>query len=356
MPPTLSKSPLPSTSYNLRTRRPTSLDNRSTPGTGRAQSPRRRSRPALLRQASASSLGGTGTMGGTTRTANGHRRSKSKSKTANGTSVPNGVAVHLEEENPTLTEAPTAPVVEGPQKPSSKAQRRPMRKRANSLTFAAWSKLNLEIPRKTMHSSAGLLTLALYMFWPEEQSLTPIIAGVFILMCFILIGDFLRFEVPSIRAEWEKHLGKFMRESEKTKINGTVWYCLGAIICLYCYPRDIAVASIMILAWCDTAASIVGRLISSSRRLSPYSPKLPNPLFGYIPIARTKSLGGTLAGGIVGACISWGMFGHTWGCVVVAFIAGIAEAVDIGGLDDNLTLPVLSGAMIWLLRIATGLV
>ncbi|KZO91035.1 hypothetical protein CALVIDRAFT_506246 [Calocera viscosa TUFC12733] len=357
MPPAPTKPP--PTPYNLRSRRPTSLDTRSTVAPARAPSPtltRRRSRPALLRQASSTSSSGTAAMSATSRSTNGQRRRKGSGAKSNGTAVPNGVAAPLEEENPASSDAPPTVGIDAPRPRKSAPQKPPLRKRRNSLSIEHWRTLNLELPRKTLHSSIGPLTLMLYLFWPLDQPVTPIIQIVFAIMCIILLGDFLRFQIPWAQEIWVKYLGKFMRESEKTKINGTVWYCLGAIIPLQFYPRDIAVASILILSWCDTAASVFGRLISSSRRLSPYSPLLPNPLFGYIPIARKKSLGGTLAGGLVGACIALGMFGPGWGCVCVGLIAGLAEAVDVGGLDDNLTLPVLSGAMMWLLRITTGLV
>ncbi|KZT52594.1 hypothetical protein CALCODRAFT_81624 [Calocera cornea HHB12733] len=354
----------PQTPYNLRPRRPTSLDPRSTPAPARAPSPtltRRRSRPALLRQASSTSSSGTGVMSGNSRVANGARKRKGsavKSNGANGVAIPNGITSPLEEEHPATSNVPPTNGVNAPLSDPSKktVPRKPMRPRANSLSMEHWKTLNLELPRKTLHSSIGPLTLVLYFSWPEDQSLMPIIQAVFGLMCIILLGDLLRFQIPWVRQIWEKQLGKFMRESEKTQINGTVWYCLGAITCLYFYPRDIAVASILILSWCDTAASVFGRLISSSSRLSPYSPLLPNPLFGYIPIARKKSLGGTFAGGIVGVAIALGMFGPGWGCAFVGIIAGLAEAVDVGGLDDNLTLPVLSGAMMWLVRVTTGLI
>ncbi|KDN34215.1 hypothetical protein RSAG8_12700, partial [Rhizoctonia solani AG-8 WAC10335] len=33
--------------------------------------------------------------------------------------------------------------------------------------------------------------------------------------------------------------------------------------------------------------------------------------------------------------------------VCSGLVAGITEALDIGGLDDNLTLPIISGGLIW---------
>jgi diacylglycerol kinase (CTP) len=36
-----------------------------------------------------------------------------------------------------------------------------------------------------------------------------------------------------------------MRESEKTKLNGVIWYLIGVIFVLSVYPRDVAVISIL---------------------------------------------------------------------------------------------------------------
>jgi len=167
-----------------------------------------------------------------------------------------------------------------------------------------------------------------------------------------------------------------MRESERKTTNGVIWYILGVLWVLTLYPLDIAIVSILILSWADTAASTVGRLWGR------YTPRLPSrlPILG-LPLAPRKSVAGFIAGSLTGAVIAggfWGVYGRsgniepvwTWEdgiagtsvgtgaeasgvlvgwlglgviSVVSGLVSGIAEALDLGSLDDNLTLPIISG-------------
>lgn len=175
-----------------------------------------------------------------------------------------------------------------------------------------------------------------------------------------------------------------------------IWYLVGVIFVLRCYPRDVAVVSILMLvvllllwslltfpslSWCDTAASTVGRAWGR------YTPKLPSRLL-FLPIAPRKSLAGTLGATVTGALITFVFWGWAvtpeyitdenpawhwsrggWlGLSALSLCSGIAAGItealgelinfqhavganricpDIGGLDDNLTLPIISGALIW---------
>ncbi|KAG8793622.1 hypothetical protein FRC12_002182 [Ceratobasidium sp. 428] len=227
------------------------------------------------------------------------------------------------------------------------------------------AKIDWEIPRKALHSSIGFLVLPLYFSRPE---IAPIINVLAVGLAFVSAADVLRLNCRPFARLYENLLGAFMRESEKTQINGVIWYLVGVIFVLKFYPRDVAVVSILILSWCDTAASTVGRAWGR------YTPKLPRSIF-FIPIAPRKSLAGALGAVVTGSLItftfwgwavtpefivgeppvwSWdrtsstgGWFGLGALSLASGLVAGITEALDIGGLDDNLTLPVISGALIW---------
>ena len=189
--------------------------------------------------------------------------------------------------------------------------------------------------------------------------------------------------------------------------NGVIWYILGVLWVLAFYPLDVAVVSILMcvlcrelsivdiptliftfvpsLSWADTAASTIGRMWGR------YTPRLPArlPVLG-LPFAPRKSLAGFIAGSVTGALITagfWGWLGPlgsaapvwSWESgvagtgvlsgglglsmigLVGGLIAGVSEAlgtslhfiftswclltrlVDVGSLDDNLTLPIVSG-------------
>ena len=165
-----------------------------------------------------------------------------------------------------------------------------------------------------------------------------------------------------------------MREAEShEKYNGVIWYLLGTWAVLRFSSKDIGVVSVLLLSWCDTAASTIGRLWGR------YTPR----------IRQGKSLAGSLAACVVGiatALLFWGwvapscqMRGLVDDTGVNAFafqsrlslpgnfkattisgglalgvmslcaglIASASEAVYVFGWDDNVTVPVLCGVGLW---------
>ena len=169
-----------------------------------------------------------------------------------------------------------------------------------------------------------------------------------------------------------------MRESEFHGYNGTIWYLLGTLGALQFFPKDVGVVSVLLLSWCDTAASTFGRL------------------FGHLTprIRRGKSLAGSLAAATVGAATAalfWGIVAPKYGpdydfaensfafqgqlsfpsllikslhipesyrtisggAALVAMsawsgiVASFSETVDLFGWDDNFTIPILCGTGLW---------
>jgi diacylglycerol kinase (CTP) len=130
------------------------------------------------------------------------------------------------------------------------------------------------------------------------------------------------------------------------------------------------------LSWSDTTASTIGRLWG--RHTPPLPPHFP--AIKLLKFAPRKSLAGFLAATVTGALICIGFWwngsdgrwdlldGQSWaGLLGTAGVVGAGGAVvealgeskfmtgpnyrglhvaDLG-LDDNLTLPILSGALIW---------
>lgn len=225
-----------------------------------------------------------------------------------------------------------------------------------------------EIPRKTLHTSIGFVTLYLYSIHTEPRDIVVFLS---MALAIIVPADILRLRSQSFERFYERCLGFLMRESEKKHTNGVIWYIIGVIFVLSIYPKDIAVVSILILSWADTAASTFGRAFGS------LTPKLPSRLpILCLPLAPRKSVAGFIAGSITGACIAVGFwtwfvsFGDTesswhWSSstestsslthwvglgvlgAVSGLVSGVAEALDLGSLDDNLTLPIISGGCLW---------
>ncbi|KIP09761.1 hypothetical protein PHLGIDRAFT_18523 [Phlebiopsis gigantea 11061_1 CR5-6] len=242
---------------------------------------------------------------------------------------------------------------------------------ATKATAASTPPIDWEIPRKILHSSIGFFTLYLYL---SHGSPGRVVIALSAGLAVVLPADILRLNWPSFARVYEKCLGFLMRESEKKTTNGVIWYLVGVIWVLALYPLDIAVVSILILSWADTAASTIGRLWG---RLTPPLPRrlpiLP------LPLAPRKSVAGFIAGSLTGAVTAagfWGLLGSLGNIypiwtfeqgvasgsgtssfggwlglglisIVSGLVSGVAEALDLGSLDDNLTLPIISGGCLW---------
>ncbi|KTW31779.1 diacylglycerol kinase [Pneumocystis jirovecii RU7] len=118
--------------------------------------------------------------------------------------------------------------------------------------------------------------------------------------------------------------------------SGVIPYLIGTWTVLVAYPRDIAVVSILVLAWSDTAASTVGRV--------------------------SGSVGAAVAGMLV-AYVFWGRVaradepGAVWRpgegvsihglAVVTGMVGAFAEQVDVWGLNDNCVIPIVSGGLLY---------
>jgi len=166
-----------------------------------------------------------------------------------------------------------------------------------------------------------------------------------------------------------------MRESEAhDRYNGVISYLAGAWFVMFFCPKDVALVSVILLSWCDTAASTFGRAYGR------YTPR----------IRKGKSLAGSLAAfvfGVAAAVLFWGFVGPSvpqsmnmgdnkfafdghltlppraretlgWskkqatidGTIALAAVAlwsglvvSVSEAIDLFELDDNLTIPILCG-------------
>ena len=232
-----------------------------------------------------------------------------------------------------------------------------------------------EIPRKVLHTSIGGLTTFLYITGAQPAEIHNILLAALIP---IAAADFVRHRYVRLNRLYIRCLGALMRESEVDGWNGVIFYLLGAWIVVRWFPKDVGVMSVLLLSWCDTAASTFGRLWGR------YTPR----------VRKGKSLAGTLAAlltGIATAVYFWGWVapnfcqdcntgentfqflqkltlpasvrgvlgwseadstitgGFALGImgVVAGVIASASEAVDIFGWDDNLTIPVLCGVGIW---------
>lgn len=193
----------------------------------------------------------------------------------------------------------------------------------------------------------------------------------------IAITDVIRHRYWQVNRFYIRCLGALMRESEVDGYNGVISYLLGAWIVMRFCPKDVGVMSILLLSWCDTAASTFGRLWGH------LTPK----------VRKGKSLAGTIAAyvmGVITTVMFWGWLGPLYSelnqgdnafafqgaltlpaqlqqslglsaaqstitgplalgimSLATGIVASASEAIDLFGWDDNLTIPALCGAGLW---------
>lgn len=221
-------------------------------------------------------------------------------------------------------------------------------KNSQSQWYRKWV-IEWEVPRKCVHSSIGVITLGFYRQRFEATMITP-----YLVMLFIpAFGcDLIRFSVPKFNNIYITILGPLMRQSEINTWNGVIFYLIGTWTVLIIFPKDIAVISILLLAWCDTAASTMGRMYGH-----------------YGPLIRPgKSLIGTIAACIVGMIsvyLFWGWIARfdepnlSWHpssrlnihelALLTGLIGGFTEQLDLWKLNDNCVIPVMSGSLLYII-------
>lgn len=191
---------------------------------------------------------------------------------------------------------------------------------------------DLHLLRKLWHIACGLTGLILYTILPFEFKTWGYFALGISFIGFAI--DFLRLRNKKFNILTLKVLGPLMRNSEKDSFSGLPFYALGVGISILFFKKEIALISILFLVVADPLSSLVG------------------VLFGKNKILPNKSLEGTLAGYIASFILvlffllssSEVSINLILFSLLAALIGSMSELMSAFNIDDNLTIPVVSGA------------
>jgi dolichol kinase len=189
--------------------------------------------------------------------------------------------------------------------------------------------------RKFWHMGGVSIIAALYAHLPEKTSITLLTVAWFL----FVPADFLRLKYPALNDFLVFAFRPIMRQHEVDRIAGTSYLLTGLVIVASLFPPQIALLTMMFLAFADPIASYFGIRYGKDK------------IFG------EKSLQGTLAAFFVCAMLTFYFLTSHWllmdRLIVVSLIGGLigalAELIPIFKLDDNLTLPVVSATALWIL-------
>lgn len=195
---------------------------------------------------------------------------------------------------------------------------------------------DLHLMRKLWHMSMGVLIVSIYLAGMPSNF------GVLLLsvaLAITLIVETLRLKYPIINEKFLNVWSPLMRSHEVNRMSTVIPYILAAIIAVGVFPKPVAVLSILYLACGDPLASLFGILYGNRS----------------IRFKNGKSLIGTMAGVFVCMMITFVFLlssGFPMSSVLpISIIGGLAGGTAEWlpfDVDDNLSIPVISGFMLWL--------
>lgn len=109
--------------------------------------------------------------------------------------------------------------------------------------------------RKLYHLIAGLILVFIAAFLEKDYRIF-LILSLFFLAVFI---EVIRLLLPDANRLFCGYFGSMLRENEKNRPTGTVYYLGGILLSFLLFEGDIALFALTILAVGDTAASIIGK-------------------------------------------------------------------------------------------------
>jgi dolichol kinase len=188
-----------------------------------------------------------------------------------------------------------------------------------------------ELWRKLIHLSSAAFPIA---YWLTSRSfmlwvLVP-------LAVIATVAETLRHTRPGFRRFIDDWLGRILRKAEAQTLSGATYVTFGALLSILLFDRPVAIVVLLFLAVSDALASLVGIR------------------FGRVRLGG-KSLEGSAAFFLSAAAIALFVLRSVpLVAILGAAVATVVEALPlkIAGhkLDDNLTIPLVAGAAMTLLR------
>ncbi len=187
---------------------------------------------------------------------------------------------------------------------------------------------NQELGRKILHILIGIVFLFLIMF--------NFISILHLFFLLILAGFLsllsLKYKLPIINFLLER----FERKDEDLPGRAFLFFLAGILLTLKLFPRDIALASIIILIFADPTSHFIGKTLGKTKFF----------------LDKRKNMEGHLAGFVTGSLLAM-FFVSPLLAIPGSLIAMLFESVIIEiqkiQLDDNLIIPLAAGTTMLLI-------
>ena len=215
-------------------------------------------------------------------------------------------------------------------------------KTASSPAWRLRLRNDLHLARKTWHCGMGIFMASFYGIGFSKVVCVSILL---IALAFFLTVEYTRLKFPKVNTFAIKAMGPIMRKNEVNKMSGTPFYIGSVLLAIVIFPKSIAILSILFLAIGDPMSSIFG--ITWGHKS--------------IRFSNGKSLIGTAAG--MGVCSLITFLYLIWTGVPIVSSICIALAGGLAGggaemipleIDDNFSIPLVSGLALWISFVVFG--
>ncbi|MFX0181011.1 MAG: glycerol-3-phosphate acyltransferase [Candidatus Hodarchaeota archaeon] len=177
----------------------------------------------------------------------------------------------------------------------------------------------------------ALLFLVFYIYYSKEMAL--IVIGI-VGLCFIAL-DLIRFLHRQANVLFTEKIKKIFRKDEKKKFSTMTIFLIGFFVTILLFEMTIAIIAIIYLTFCDMFGKVFG-LAFGKHKLFHKTVEGSLSFFGCVLIC----------GYIMFASFNYPLILLLWGGIT----ATITEFLPLG-VDDNFTVPILSGAVMTVITI-----
>jgi len=205
-------------------------------------------------------------------------------------------------------------------------------------------KSDLHLARKMFHVITGLLIVYFYLAGTSRGTAVLILGSI---LGLDLLMEASRLKNPSFNEKFMKYCGSIMRVHEMDRFSSVPYYAFSSLIAIGIFPKPIAILAILYLSCGDPIASSAGILYGHR------GPRFSNG----------KTLIGTTAGVLACALMTFfylkSLNISSDSTVLVASVigglaGGLAELLPFE-IDDNFTIPIISGFIVWLAFLILGI-
>jgi len=205
----------------------------------------------------------------------------------------------------------------------------------------AKGKTSLDIPKQISEQIFHWRTIArplaalfvVFSFFVSHNILLDVIGA---LALFFIILDLLRLLIGRVNFLFFARLKGFFKEKEKSKFSSMTLFLTAIFILFLAFPGNIASVAALFLIFGDLAAKVFGLIFGKTKFL-------------------TKTLEGTVAYFVfsLSAGFTFSLFSPLpfWILTLGALTAALVEPLSIFGIDDNFTVGLISGSLMYALLV-----